>query len=198
MNISKLLLKGLVSISLISLLCHCASAPPKKKPSQRWAEAARTGDISQIEKIALEQNMNFDHRDGNGVSALMIASRFGQVDMIQFLLNQGVPVHQTDHDKQTPLEYSLLGNLDHRKKQTVVSLLIKNGADPFHRNNFGLMPIYEMVTEGYLDEIKSLNFSEKSPCDKLSSSTPQDSIVELARVNGHRELKNYLISLGCK
>lgn len=163
-----------------------------------WAEAARTGDIALLNKIAVQEKMNLDRRDDNGVSALMIASRFGQRDMIQFLLDQGVPAHQMDNDGQTPLEYSLLGNADSKKKQMVVNILIKNGADSFHRNNFGLMPIYEMVTEGFLDEIKLLNFSEKSPCDKLTNNESQDSIVKLAEINKHQDLKKYLISLGCK
>jgi ankyrin repeat protein len=179
---------------LLIVLTGCTSTQPRIDNANMWARAARLGDIEMI--IHLEKN-NFNDEDANGLTALMIASRFGKVEMVQYLLSHGAKADTIDHDKQSALDYVLYANLPVESKRIITQLLLEKGADPFRPNFLGLAPIYEMVANGFLDEIKILRFTEKSACDRMILKSTDGSIVNLAIQNEYTELAHYLKSMGC-
>ncbi|MGZ3771781.1 MAG: ankyrin repeat domain-containing protein, partial [Bdellovibrio sp.] len=181
---------------LLFFLSSCSSLDKQTKNFSLWAHSARVGDVQTLQDLANKQEQNYDKQDAHGVTALMIAARFGQTDMVRFLIGKGVNVNLEDQDKQTAVEYALLGPAS-PSKEAVVSLLVANGADVFKKSNLGITPVYEMVAEGYLEEIKFLKFSDKFLCDRIQYKNQEDSLVLLAKKNNHIELANYLESQGC-
>jgi ankyrin repeat protein len=179
---------------LLIVLTGCTSTQPPTNKINMRARAARLGDIEMISR--LEKN-DFNAEDANGLTALMIASRFGKVEMVQYLLSHGAKADAIDHDKQSALDYVLYANLPVESKRIIVQLLLEKGADPFRLNFLGLAPIYEMVANGFLDEIRHLKFTEKSACDQLILKNPDGSLVNLAIQNEHPELAHHLKSMGC-
>ena len=183
-----------LTLLLLIVMNGCNSIQPRTDKLNLWARAARLGDIEMISH--LEKN-DFNDEDANGLTALMIASRFGQVEMVQYLLSHGAKADAFDHDKQSSLDYVLYTNLPEESKRIITQLLLEKGADPFRPNFLGLAPIYEMVANGFLDEIRHLKFTEKSACDRLILKSPDGSIVNLAIQNQHTQLAHHLKSMGC-
>lgn len=83
----------------------------------------KEGDLEKLSKIqGLDQLIN--QVDDNGLGLIHWASDRGNIEILQFLLNNGVDVNLVDPDGQSALHYaSSCGHLD------CVKLLIKFGAD---------------------------------------------------------------------
>lgn len=180
------------------ILSGCATSSNKGPRGNPLAQAARLGNIEELKKISQQQNMTYDDVDDNGVSALMIASRFGQVETVRFLLENGANVDRQDRDQQSALEYALLGNAEEDQKKSTLQLLLTKGANPFRPNAFGLIPVFEMASEGYLEALKTLNYAEQRACDRVLVNKYEDTIVNLAKQRNHMDVARFLESQGCR
>ena len=85
-----------------------------------------------------------------GRSALHAAAGQGHCDIVLKLIAAGIKVNVTDSDKCTPL-FEAVAN----KHPEVIKSLLEKGADPIHKNRFGLTPS-ELAREYGTDEIKAL------------------------------------------
>lgn len=164
-----------------------------------WYRAARLGDVETLKRLSADREKQpIDHIDGNGVTALMVAARSGQVEAVRFLLANGADVKRSDREWATALGYCVLGAADDDKRMAVAKLLIENGADPFLPDGFGAVPVRELVSLGYLEIVKTLNFKESFACDRAKAPRGDESIVELARKSEQPKLVQYLQSIGCQ
>lgn len=182
-----------------------ASVPPPAGPTDGvilvslWYRAARLGDVETLKRLSEDREKQpIDRVDGNGVTALMVASRNGQLEAVRFLLESGADAKRADKDWQTALGYAVLGSADDDKRRAVTKLLLEHGADPFLPDGFGAVPVREIVSFGYLDIVKSLTFTDRTPCDRVAPRKGDDSIVEVARKSEQEEVVQYLQSIGCR
>lgn len=85
-----------------------------------------------------------------GRTALHAAAGQGHHEIVLRLIAAGLKVNVPDLDKCTPL-FEAVAN----KHPEVVKILLEKGADPLHKNRFGLTPEV-LAMENSNDEIKSL------------------------------------------
>lgn len=202
------MIKKLVSFGLCLIVLACASKPKPQTATvptdgvvmvSLWYRAARLGDVETLKRLSLDRvKQPIDGIDANGVTALMVAARNGQVEAVRFLIENGADVSRSDRDWQTPLGYAILGSADDEMRRAVAKFLIGKGADPFLSDGYGAVPIREIVGLGYIDIVKSVNFTDKVPCDRVAPRRGDDTIVEVARKNEQHEIVKYLQSIGCQ
>ena len=98
--------------------------------------AARTGDLQAIKRY-IEEDGNINALDkGFQVSAMSWSALYGQTEVVQLLIENGVDVNIKNGDGATPLHSAaFLGRVD------VAKLLLENGADLKARNDDGATPV---------------------------------------------------------
>ncbi|PMD32171.1 ankyrin, partial [Hyaloscypha variabilis F] len=72
-----------------------------------------------------------DNRDKEGKSALHWAVHFDYVEVVRELLVKGASVNVKDEKGRTPLHAAVMGEIrdDTKKKEMIVRILLKHGAD---------------------------------------------------------------------
>lgn len=100
-----------------------------------------------IFKLLVENNANINHVDWKGQSVLMYVVKYGNMDILNFLLTKDVNVNHVDNDYKHTLTYS--------KSLEIFKLLEENGADIYYINSIGqslLMIIHTIEIFKYLTE----------------------------------------------
>ena len=82
--------------------------------------------------------------DKGGNTALNIAARFAQKDVVEFLLANGAEEHAAEDDGWTTLQYAALGG-----NKDIVEMLLARGADVNAKDNSGATPPVIAEGEGY-------------------------------------------------
>jgi ankyrin repeat protein len=104
----------------------------------------------------IENGANINHQDRNGLSALHAASIYGHIDIIKILLENGADANVIDFYGNNPLltatHYACL-NVATENNYRIVEILLKNGSNPYNKNNYGKTP-FEVSERRF--EIKQL------------------------------------------
>ena len=103
--------------------------------------AAKSPSPLSLKILVALDNVEIDGRDKRGYTALHIAAREGKEANCQLLLDHGADpnIYGNDNHKKTPL---------HRARtQKVVSLLIKNGANPFARQGGQIKSVMDVLLQ---------------------------------------------------
>lgn len=96
-------------------------------------KAARKGRLSEVENIVLYSARDVvDSRDGFGRTALMVAARYGELEIVRFLINNGADVNAKDNNGQTALILAVDG-----RNIELVKYLVSHGADVNAKDNDG-------------------------------------------------------------
>lgn len=189
-----------VSIFFAVLAAFALSCSSKKKVDDGgdpWFKAARLGDIESL-KSQMAAGKAVDAKSNVGVTALMVASRFGNVETIKWLLLHGANARAVDGDKQSALAYALADSpLALPKRTLAVDELLKAGADPFAVDGVGFLPIREIVGYGMEDQVKGMQLTKSKPCDRMPVTKGMDTLSQIARREGHVSLAEYLEKQGC-
>lgn len=92
---------------------------------------------------SLLQGLDLNAHDGEGYSPLVYACRYGQVAMVELLLQtRMVNINDTDNDGRTPLWWSVAGPLSTNVKAELCSLLLSTRlARPGLVDNYGCSPL---------------------------------------------------------
>ena len=99
-----------------------------------------------------------DVSDGDGMTALHLATEFNRTDVIERLLNEEADVNRQDRwYKDTPLHYTARFNCTE-----AVRLLLDNGADINLKNNCNKTPLDE-ARKGSEVESLLLQFHQSAP-----------------------------------
>ncbi len=115
-------------------------------------KAARKGRLSEVENIVLYSARDVvDSRDGFGRTALMVAARYGELEIVRFLINNGADVNYEDNDGWTALKFAA-----GEGKLEIVKFLINNGADVNAKDNNGWTALMSAANNGYLKIVKYL------------------------------------------
>jgi ankyrin repeat protein len=161
-----------------------------------WFRAARTADVAQL-KGMLAGGKSIDTTSAVGVTALLVASRMGNLETIQWLLENGANVNHRDRDGQSALGYALTGLSRGPKRVQVVETLIKAGGDPFVVDAIGFIPVQEMLNLEMDELLKSLSYTDKKPCDRMPKLKGEMSLSQYARKMERIEIAEFFEKQGC-
>jgi len=164
--------------------------------SDPWFRAARTSDIAQL-KGMLEGGKSVDATSSVGVTALLVAARMGNLETVKWLLENGANVNHRDRDGQSALVYVLTGVARGPKQEEVVSQLLKAGADPFVVDAIGFIPVREMLNLEMDELLKSLNYTDQKPCDRMPKIKGEMSLSQYARKMERVAIAEFFEKQGC-
>jgi ankyrin repeat protein len=88
---------------------------------------------SNITDLLIQYGANVDHKNNRGDTALSENAYLGLTSRIKLLVSRGADVNTKDNDGKTPLMKAAASSLN---KDTII-LLLKLGADPDVKDNFG-------------------------------------------------------------
>ena len=111
-----------------------------KTPLHRAAMQAQETFVRTLLKLGSDPNI----KDEQGKTVLHVTST-AQPDLIDLLVSNNANVNAQDSDGNTPL-HTFLG------RSNMVEKLLKNGADPNVKNNFGISPYMMMLEEDRIKE----------------------------------------------
>lgn len=201
-------MKWLAIFLLVATVSACSSNPKQKveAPQGRganWYQAARLGKIDDMVGVVKSGTYKWDGADINGVTALMVASRYGQVELVKRLI-QEVParehVDRRDVDQQSALMYAVLGVANEVDKAKTVDVLLENGADPFLIDRFGFQVIRGMIDMGMIASLQKVQFTSEGSSRQCDRGTPKPGEIALsryARKAGEVKIAEYLELQGC-
>lgn len=89
----------------------------------------------ELVRLLIEKGANTNSQDNAGFSALHFCAQEKQPEIAQLLINNGANVNLKDQWGNTPL-FRALGNTE--KNRELIDILIKNGCDPYSKNNSGI------------------------------------------------------------
>ncbi|XP_073263200.1 uncharacterized protein [Populus alba] len=115
-------------------------------------EAARYDDIEDIASLA-SSGASLDSKDSLGrTAALHMAAANGHLDIVEYLISQGVDLNSANKEKNTALHWACLnGHIE------VVKNLILAGSSLGFLNSHERTPMDEAVTREKMDVIDAIN-----------------------------------------
>ncbi len=117
--------------------------------TKQFIKAARSGNLSYIQE-GIEAGLNIDKRQ-KGVRALTEASKYGQFEVVQLLLENGADVDAANKKGSTPLMLA-----SERGRVDVVRLLLQYDADIFVENEKGNTALIQAEKNGHTEIIEIL------------------------------------------
>lgn len=173
--------------------------PPKQQPNI-WYRSARLGDLKTMTELVSTGRNGWDQQDPSGVSALMVAARFAQVDLIEELIKKKADINLADVDGQTAFHYLLVGVGKDEIKVMLAKRFIQAGANPFKKDRFGVAPIFLLIDNNVEDVVKMIPLSSKAhagSCDLGKSAKGEASLSVIARRAENESLALFLEKEGC-
>jgi ankyrin repeat protein len=137
------------TILLAAALLLCACRQYEDTPLK---QAAAAGDAARVRAL-LAAGTPADEPSHVGVTALMIASRRGHVEVMQLLLAAGADVNNRDDvvNEWTPLVHAV-----HKRQTRAVRLLLEAGADPDLRMGGGATALMFAAAYGDTETVREL------------------------------------------
>ncbi|KAF8488030.1 ankyrin repeat-containing domain protein, partial [Russula emetica] len=118
------------------------------------AVAALAGRHFQVAQVLHRNKSSVEPRGVHETTPLHSAALYGDLEMVQVLLDYGADVNSKDRPGNTPLDYaSRSGHCDDAR---VARLLIAHGADPNTRNEYGLTPLHWASMFGRIEIVRLL------------------------------------------
>ena len=166
---------------------------------------------SRPERLLLDVGGNQKNESGN--TALHVAAEYGHVDLVQFLLREGIDIESKGYYRKTVLHYaatagheSVVRVLLKKAKiddgqtafqwaadaghETLVRLLIQNGANMEAKSLYGKTALLRSVDNGHFDIVRLLL---KSGADVNATSNDGSSALHKAAEYGHELLVKVLL-----
>ena len=136
---------------------------------------------------ALEDGAEIESRDGEGLTALAKAARFGRNDYVEALMGKNSDIEAVDKNGNTPLILAAVsGDIDS------IESLLKAGANPLHKN------VENGVFLAYIPE-DSISEAKKGKLTKIyeKTATKANELFEAAK-SGNQEDFNKALKEGAK
>lgn len=151
--------------------------------------ATREGNYKVVSELLKCQYRNLDAKNEDGQTAVHVASRLGQDDILKKLIESNADINCRDIAGYTPLHYACRNN----KASTARILVDMGGANiQIRHTETGHVPLHEAASNGHVDVVTVL-LSLNAPANPrtVNDETPAD----LAQLNGFihcaRMLRDY-------
>ncbi|KAL4712545.1 hypothetical protein ACJJTC_007561 [Scirpophaga incertulas] len=126
------------------------ATPNQADASTAFLRAARAGHIEKIISL-LEQGVDINVSNANGLNAIHLASKDGHVEVVRELLDRGAAIDAATKKGNTALHIASLAG-----QETVVKLLVQNGAQVNIQSQNGFTPLYMAAQENHDGVVKFL------------------------------------------
>ncbi|ODT66485.1 MAG: hypothetical protein ABS75_27320 [Pelagibacterium sp. SCN 63-23] len=113
-------------------------------------QAAAANDVQRIEAL-LADGVPIDGRDGNGATALLVATHGNRIEAAAALIAAGADVNAKDGINDSPYLYAgARGHLD------ILNLTLAHGADLASVNRYGGTALIPAAERGHVDTVRRL------------------------------------------
>ncbi|XP_059058497.1 ankyrin-2-like [Achroia grisella] len=126
------------------------ATPNQADASTAFLRAARAGQIEKIISL-LEQGVDINVSNANGLNAIHLASKDGHVEVVRELLDRGAAIDAATKKGNTALHIASLAG-----QEAVVKLLVQNGAQVNIQSQNGFTPLYMAAQENHDGVVKFL------------------------------------------
>ncbi|XP_034836859.1 ankyrin-2-like isoform X3 [Maniola hyperantus] len=126
------------------------ATPNQADASTAFLRAARAGHIDKIISL-LEQGVDINVSNANGLNAIHLASKDGHVEVVRELLQRGAAIDAATKKGNTALHIASLAG-----QEAVVKLLVQNGAQVNIQSQNGFTPLYMAAQENHDGVVKFL------------------------------------------
>lgn len=149
-------------------------------------EACATGKINNILRLLARDPQLVNAYSDDGFQALGLASYFGHLDAVEYLIKAGAPINSPAHNelKAAPIQSAAAAGYT-----KIVDLLLKYGADPNMREQGGYTPLHAAAQNGDVEMIKTLIYGG---ADLDTKSNDGKIPLDLALEAGHQEAAKLL------
>ena len=172
--------------------------------------AACTNDNVEMVQYLVSKGADLNKQAPYWGGALHVASQYGCLSVMKYLLDSGVDVNTTNYRGCTPLmmicrlgfcEEKCVNVINEEQKMVideVVEFLLLRGANAYHKSIEGYTVVHEAARYGRLDTIKALLAHLISPLFSMEDSTSEDFVpcpLYLAAAYGFKASVKYLCDL---
>jgi ankyrin repeat protein len=116
-------------------------------------EAAAAGKFERVKALAEADPKAIHAFAGDGFAPLALASFFGHLEIVEWLLGRGAEVHAIS---KNATGYTALSGAVARGDAEIVRVLLAHGANARHRYGSGYSPLHEAAAGGKLEIMKLL------------------------------------------
>ena len=152
--------------------------------------AAKYGHLNMFKNLCGNNPLSMNHVSDAGIihmkRAIHYAARNGHIDIVKYIVNNGVPANINDNFGKNPLHYACKnGNI------SIVEFLIGHGSNINAPDLKGMTPVFYAIKCGHLDLVKFLigHGADKNFKDSLGRSP-----LSYAARCGNLEIVQYLVS----
>ena len=159
--------------------------------------AARSGQVHHLRRVLdCGEQVNFVAMESLGETPLILASRFNDEDVVEFLIERGASLEMCDSRGCTPFHHAAEGG-----KVRNMLRLIELGADVFKLNFQGYSAFHLAVASGHTEVLPLLiehgvDVNEATTCCTTNSSNTRYTPLMLAAEKGHLGAIHLLLNNG--
>jgi hypothetical protein len=135
---------------LLALLPLVAATGTAMAHDADFFAAATTGDVATLTQL-LDAGQAIEARDGNGRTALLLATRADKVEAARLLIGRGADVNAKDNIADTPFLYA-----GAEGRTEIVKLLLAAGANLKDTNRYGGTALIPAAEKGHPDNVALL------------------------------------------
>jgi ankyrin repeat protein len=148
--------------------------------------AAKDGDTDEVAALLSMDNRLTRTHDSDGWSPLHLAAHYGHAETVAVLLHNNAPVdiRSTNQLANTPLHAALAG-----RRNDVVKMLVKAGADVNARQHAGWVPLHSAAANG---DRETVDLLIAHGANRSAVNDAGVSASGIARERGHEALADYL------
>jgi serine/threonine-protein phosphatase 6 regulatory ankyrin repeat subunit B len=161
------------------------------KPSRHeiidFINAASDGNAAGVARFLKKYPTSADAHE-HGTTALMMASRYGQREIVELLIKKGADVHAENDDGYTALTVAVAYD------PNIVDLLLKNGADFNYKDKDGRTVLMHLAA--HLGNEKMLALLLDKGADLHEKDKTGTTVLMMAANHGHSDIVDFLLEKG--
>lgn len=137
-------------LCVLAMAVPACAANPQGDADARLRDAATRGDVSALRK-ALDAGAGLDARDGQGRTALLLATHANSVEAARALIEAGADVNAKDAMQDSAYLYAGARGLDE-----ILALTLAHGADLHSTNRYGGTALIPAAERGHVATVRTL------------------------------------------
>lgn len=141
---------GVLAFVLLALASFPLTASGRTMTETELHAAAANNDVAAIEAL-VSQGAGIDARDGDGRTALLVATHGNNVDAARALIAAGADVNAKDRIQDSPYLYAgARGHLE------ILEMTLEHGADLASTNRYGGTALIPAAERGHVETVRTL------------------------------------------